>query len=70
GPYPSAAPFNLVLGSEKDVSDGQYYYDIPSDAMLAPLYESVVGKGLGEWPVWFFRHNFTQVGFTDCGPVD
>lgn len=70
GPDPGGAPFNLVLGYEKDVSDGQYYYDIPSDAMLAPLYESVVGKGLGEWPVWFFRHNFTQVGFTDCGPVD
>lgn len=67
GPYPGGAPFDLVLGHESGDGDS---YQVPSDAMLQPIYESASGKGLGEWPVWFFRHNFTQVGFADCIPVN
>jgi hypothetical protein len=67
GPYPGGAPFDLVLGHEKGDGDS---YQIPSDTMLRPIYELASGTGLGEWPVWFFRHNFTQVGFADCIPVN
>ncbi|MBP8284723.1 MAG: hypothetical protein KAX46_12555, partial [Chromatiaceae bacterium] len=67
GPYPGGAPFDLVLGHE--IGDGDSY-QVPSDAMLQPIYQSSAGTGLGEWPVWFFRHNFTQIGFADCIPVN
>ena len=55
------APFFLVIA----YNDGGYMnHVVAPPGLMRPLFEA---NGLGEWPAWFFRHNFRQVGWHCSG---
>ena len=60
GPVPvyGGQPNLLVLASKRP--DIFSVYSIVPTSVIQSV---VTSSGLGDWPVWFFRHNFTQTGF-------
>jgi hypothetical protein len=58
-PAYGGAPNVLVLGFRQ----GDWSYSSPPNAVMNSVFTSTTSGGVGEWPIWFFRHNFQQAGY-------
>lgn len=66
------SPYYLVLGYHAPTTSDGWHHDIPPATLMQPVFspaEIPENAGFGEWPTWFFRRNFNQIGWS-CNSSD